>query len=398
MNIIISGGWGYGNLGDDAILLSTIKIIERKYPTSEIIILTYNIAQTKTLMEETDKIKIRSSIHSILEPQIQTKIFFKTKINKLLNKLIGNKINNLKKEHNSKRIIQHLLKSPIAVQKKYQNKLQEYVNICKNANLYIMAGGGYINDWNYSIASKYLEILIAKQFNIQCYSIGQTIGPFHKIYTKKLAKKLFSNMDFMFFRDTESIKDIKEMGLNCIEEAVPDLALYESYSAPKKNQIVLIPFLYDILNNIKGLGENLKNIAELSKCEIIITVSQLWYNQYQIAFTLYLYLQKLNLNPKLVLPRNMYDLQDIIAQSRFVISQNLHGLILGYRSNCIVISLNSRRKFKTFMESINASDRIIEPNQIRNNELYNIFKENLNTNQLMGNKFQSQILSNLNKI
>jgi len=397
MKIIISGGWGYGNLGDDAILLSTLKIIKQKYPTSQIVILTYNIEETKLIVNKISNINIQSSIHSVLSPKTYAAISYNNKIKRICKK-IGNKIKFYNTEYKSKKIIQKLIKDPQAIIKEYEQDLKEYSNLCRSANLYIMAGGGYINDWNYSIASKYLEVYIAKQFNIKCYAIGQTIGPFYKTYTKKLAQKLFSNIDFMFFRDSESIKDIKEMGLNCIEDIVPDLALFETYTSTKKNQIVLIPFLHDMIYNIESIGKNLEHIVDENNSEIIITVSQLWEDQCQIALSMYFYLLRLNLNPILLIPRNLFELQNIIAQSQYVISQNLHGLILGYRSRCIVISLNSRRKFKSFMESIHASNRIIEPTNIKTDELYQIFKESLIEKRSIENDFASQISKNINKI
>lgn len=396
MNIILSGGWGYGNLGDDAILIATLKLLKQKYPTSHITILTYNIEETKAIVSQFSDISIKPSIHVITDPPSMIDLSYNFGIKKIYKPFI-NKKEHYQKEHKSKKLIQKILHSPLAALEEHKEELTKYSELCKNSNLYIMGGGGYINDWNYSIATKYLEVFIAKRYNLKCYAIGQTIGPFHKSYTKALAQKLFSNIDFMFFRDIESIKDIKDMGLTCIDEVIPDLALFESYTTIKKKQITLIPFLPDIESNIERIGENLKNIVRESGCEIVITVSQLWESQCQIALSVFFYLQKLNLNPQLLIPRNVYELQEIIAQSQYVISQNLHGLILAYRSNCTVISLNSRRKFKSFMATIGAPNRIIEPEQIKGNELFQIFKDCLQNGQAV-NDFAIPILTNINKI
>lgn len=396
MNIILSGGWGYRNLGDDAILIATLKLLRLKYPKSNITILTYNTEETQAITKQLTYVSVKPSIHSIIDPPSLLNSLQNKRTQIIYNK-IKKKIEYYQKEYKSKKLIQRILHSPLETIKKYQKELAEYLHLCKSANLYIMAGGGYINDWNYSIATKYLETFIAKQYGLKCYAIGQTIGPFHKHYTQNLAQKLFSNIDFMFFRDIESIQDIKKMGLTCVEEVVPDLALFESFNPLKKQQIVFIPFLNDIELNIEKIGANLKEITKESNCEIVITVSQLWENQYQTALSIFFYLQKINLNPQLLIPKNVFELQDIISQSQYVISQNLHGLILAYRSNCTVISLNSRRKFKSFMAAINASHRIIEPKQIKNKELYNIFKECLQNKQVT-NDFATQIVNNINKI
>ena len=66
----------------------------------------------------------------------------------------------------------------------------------------------------------------------------------------------------------------------------------------------------------------------------------------------------------LQIPQNTLELQKILGESKLVISQNLHGLILAYRAGVSVICLNKQRKFITFMEQIGASDCIILPNEI----------------------------------
>ena len=52
MKIILSGGWGYGNLGDDAILYSSIKLLRDKFPDSTIVVLSYNIPETESIIKE----------------------------------------------------------------------------------------------------------------------------------------------------------------------------------------------------------------------------------------------------------------------------------------------------------------------------------------------------------
>ena len=51
-NIILSGGWGYGNLGDDAILLSSVRLLRDKFPNARINILTYCIRDSKKVLKD----------------------------------------------------------------------------------------------------------------------------------------------------------------------------------------------------------------------------------------------------------------------------------------------------------------------------------------------------------
>lgn len=53
------------------------------------------------------------------------------------------------------------------------------------------------------------------------------------------------------------------MGIECQEEAIPDLALYEESFYRKKKQIVVVPFRKDIMDNIDNLCENIKEYPKV---------------------------------------------------------------------------------------------------------------------------------------
>jgi polysaccharide pyruvyl transferase WcaK-like protein len=48
-NILISGYYGFGNIGDEAILSAMIEQIKSKIPDCNIIVTSYNIEETKRL-------------------------------------------------------------------------------------------------------------------------------------------------------------------------------------------------------------------------------------------------------------------------------------------------------------------------------------------------------------
>ena len=64
-NILISGGWGYGNLGDDAILLSTIKLTRSKFPNAKLHIFSYSPNETKDIILDSN-CELHSSVHRLL--------------------------------------------------------------------------------------------------------------------------------------------------------------------------------------------------------------------------------------------------------------------------------------------------------------------------------------------
>lgn len=149
-----------------------------------------------------------------------------------------------------------------------------------------MSGGGYINNWTEMGIIKFIEVYIASKKGLRCYMLGQTIGPFKNIYNFNLAKSICSLMQKIYYRDVESIKDGKRMGISC--EIIPDLALSEELHFGKQNKITIIPFNKKIVDNIDVFTENIKQIAELAdNAKVIITVSQLWYAAINIAVFIY---------------------------------------------------------------------------------------------------------------
>ena len=65
MKIVLTGGWGYGNLGDDAILSSTFSLLKEVYPDAEFYVLTYDIEDS--LEHNNEGVKLLRSTHSYID-------------------------------------------------------------------------------------------------------------------------------------------------------------------------------------------------------------------------------------------------------------------------------------------------------------------------------------------
>ena len=209
-------------------------------------------------------------------------------------------------------------------------------------------------------------------------------------------------MNNICYRDIESIKDTAAMDISCVQEAIPDLALSEEFDFLRKNQITIVPFKNNAIQNANVLVNNIKEIVNrLDKCKVVVTVSQLWYGPINLAVFIYSLLISNNIIAELVIPKNIIELQKILGESKLVISQNLHGLILAYRSHVPIVSLNAGRKFVSFMKMINASDLIIEPEQIKDLKLSHLCLDALqrteeNKIKLFNEKITSTIKEMLN--
>ena len=62
--VVLSGGWGYGNLGDDAILVSALKLIRENLPEAAIRVITCDEHGTADLLHPDQKVTIPPFIGS----------------------------------------------------------------------------------------------------------------------------------------------------------------------------------------------------------------------------------------------------------------------------------------------------------------------------------------------
>ncbi len=391
MKIILSGGWGYENLGDDAILLASIDIIRKKSPTSKIIVLSYNDDETRSILQGYENIQVIPSAHKLIfgwKPHDSYQApSAKNDLKKLFRKLFCNRLSTKYNENIlSNNNIEDIVKS---------EKLNVLKNLFDSKSTYIMSGGGYINDWAESIISKGVEVQLACLHKAKCVAIGQTIGPFQIPAARNLAKEIFSKMSFTTFRDSESIKDSLKMGVKCNENFMPDLALSKSYSTEKKQYIAVIPFKHDIYANMHNFCENLKRIAEYKSCEIVVTVSQLWYNSIKLALDLYWALKEKKCNVKLIIPNDVFELQKILGEAQLTLAQNLHALILSYRANTPIICLNNKRKFLSFMEIVGMQNSIFDISRIKGMELFDYVVEN---NVFPNMSFENQVYEGVKEL
>lgn len=64
--IILSGGWGYGNLGDDAILQSSVKMLRHRFGDKPIVILSFDVEESKEVVPKSESISYMPSLHGEL--------------------------------------------------------------------------------------------------------------------------------------------------------------------------------------------------------------------------------------------------------------------------------------------------------------------------------------------
>lgn len=376
--ILISGGWGYRNLGDDAILIATIKLLTNQYPDVQIIVASYEPKETA---------RIISQFHNVsIIPSIQLQLFGN---NLLYNYCPPQKWSFLfkLKYHIKDWIIKqrnkiHYISLDICPQLYY--KLVKLCNSSslkqfKDIDLFIMSGGGYINESIEVNITHFLEIESANHYNIPTYIIGQTIGPFERKRTKKLIKRYFQKVKKIIVRDYESQKELQDLKIKVDQHIIPDLALLDFIQLQNKKQsqiLTIIPF-FGINNHFKEIVQLIKDIKSIYHYEIVITISQQWTQPIVFGETLNKMLIDENIPSRFIYPKDVYELQTILTNSEIVLSQNLHGLIMSYRTGAKIISLNNKRKFISFIEQVNLNGKCFSLDDIKSSELKEYIIQNI---------------------
>jgi len=362
--ILVSGGWGYGNLGDDAILISTLKILREKYPVSEIVVMTYDCEETTRNINR-DDVRVISSLHRYLVGDLSSKRFRNiTKSHKTSgwDKSLTTVLEKIRARINKKLLFP---KAEKISYKKYL-ELQENPSSCylynefQQADLFILGGGGYFNDgWVDNVYAHSLELIFAGKSKIRSLVIGQSIGPFAQKDIREVAVKGLKNASLISVRDAESQSELADYNLD--SSIIPDTAISEiSFEYVQKDEIAIV---------IGGKGLDGKQIALISNVvaqlvnngnlSVKIILTRLWIPDVLLAEKLFGLMSSQMKNVSLIIPKTYIELQNELGTSRLLISQNLHGLIMAWRTGVPVISLSNDRKFVGFMKQSNQMSGLV---------------------------------------
>lgn len=376
--ILISGGWGYRNLGDDAILIATIKLLTHQHPNIQIIVASYEPKETLKIVSQFPNVSVVPSIQLKLFgnslyydycPPEKWSLTFKLKYH-LRSWFIRlrNKIHYISLEI-----------FPKLYYKMMKLCYPPFTKLFNNIDMLFMSGGGYINESIEVNITHFLEIEFAYHYKIPTYIIGQTIGPFKRKRTKKLIKRYLSKVEKILVRDRESQKELQDLNIKVGQHIIPDLALSDFVYLPNKNQsrtLTIIPF-FGINNYFEEIVQLIKDINSIYHYEIIITVSQQWTQPIVFGKALNKILTEQNILSKFIYPHNVFELQEILTNSKIVLSQNLHGLIMSYRAGTKIVSLNNKRKFISFIDQINLNGKCFSLDDIKSKDLKEYIIQNI---------------------
>lgn len=357
MKVILGGGWGYGNVGDDLILASTIDMLDNVLNIEEFTVLTYDKIDSSTHLL-TPRVKLENSIHSYVD--------------------IGNtkykfcKIGNQKNLHTNimERVTKRIGDSKLFFEKCISKHIEHFNGLFESHDAYIMCGGGYFNEkWLSKFRSQLKEIKIAQDKGLKTMIIGPTIGRIPKHLTKD-AFDIFSKVDKVIVRDLSSKNTLSELGVKSIILSDIAMSCWEVKEPKLLEGVTNIGIAYTSnkskLENI--IVNDLVRLYQEFNKNIVYTfiITRQWNGDIVSGMSIMEALKKEGIYSKIIIPSEHISLENEMLKFDMVISENLHGLISASRNLIPVVAINdyaedspNGKKFKGFLEQFDISDYYI---------------------------------------
>ena len=366
--ILVSGGWGYGNLGDDAILLGTCQLIIDNFDKCELTVMSYDKSETMAALSRPE-MRVVDSIHRVRFGELayrELKVQGKYRCINIRNKIITKVIRKIEDIFNGWAYNRGKNLAP---------SRQTYEKYFQECDYFIMSGGGYFNSWKSSFYSRVEEIELARKYGKPILLIGQTIGPFSGTY-QEIFTRIIRYPKSIIVRDVNSREDIENCGVEC--SLMPDIALGQSAQPVESENITIIPAELDDAKQ-DCLVAGMKLFYGETKRAVKLLSTRLYENDLLTLNSLKQKFEAHGILVNVVVPRTYEKLHHEILKSRIIISKNLHGLILAWRSGIPIVSLNNERKFRGFLSQADAEAYVVELDSAEPEELRDLMLSALNT-------------------
>lgn len=351
--ILISGGWGYANLGDDAILDSTIRLVRRSLPNSQITVMTYSVEETASQILAAPDVLLKPSVHYWISHSLFGKFSqLPSKVSKYPNLLGIQVLRNI--INKAIDISSHSL-IPLPVKTKKQ-----LIDVFSEHSTFIQSGGGYFSVQRQMDGLAHsIELEMASKTGLKTLVIGQSISGSQDTWLGKRAYNALKLADKVVVRDTQSQLELSEVGIP--SDLLPDLAM-ENFISPQpqeinqRNKIALI-----VANENEQMIERiinvLRRITKSRGMSINVMVSRKWTLNIHIAKTLGDRLKSAEIPSQVVIPETWWALQEEISDCCLMISRHFHPLVMAARAGVPFIAINNHRygdmisrKFDSFLE------------------------------------------------
>jgi polysaccharide pyruvyl transferase WcaK-like protein len=350
VKIIVSGGWGYGNLGDDAILDSTIRQLQAQFPGCRCVVLTYDLADSA--IHASDTVQLLRGAHALTDGG-GCELY----------------IPSMTEDYSLSR--KAWVKARFAVTEaaawfRYassQPGLQAVQAEIASADLFVMSGGGYFNEkWMNKTRAQLLELEFAEKAGVPAIVLGPTIGRFEGSVRGDIAAR-FRQVRMVTVRDEFSYAEAVQW--NERVSVVPDIALgnwLPDPGTPEGLGIVFTSLHAEFRSRlVQAVQQYVQQRADGLPVKLFIT--RRWKYDLRAAITLQEELQQAGVACNLIMPSSFRGVEKAMAACELVISENLHGLILAARNLVPVVAVNdyavgspNYKKFIAFLSQSNSQE------------------------------------------
>jgi polysaccharide pyruvyl transferase WcaK-like protein len=182
--IYLSGGWGYGNRGDNAILMATLNSFSEQLPSAEVQITSYSPEE----LAESQGLTSATSLHRLLsQGSLLRQLYYRVRYRLWV--------------RSGKRF-------PLPAD------LQGQFDKIKQADIVVLAGGGYFNDnWTSMERAQYATIRMAHRAGTPVVIYGQTLGPFSAQTIQGRLKEHLKLVSKVVCRDAQSASNARKAGV-----------------------------------------------------------------------------------------------------------------------------------------------------------------------------------------
>jgi L-malate glycosyltransferase len=309
-DVILSGYYGFDNLGDDAMLMGIINSLKEYHPHLRILILSKKPIQTR-----------------------------------------------LKTGHNTINRI----------------NLFFILHTMRNSRLFLNGGGNLIQDTTSTRSLMYYlgTILLAKVLGMKVMIFGNGIGPLNKKFNQKISSFVLNKIDAITLREKISLHVLKEIHVTSPIIALtadPALTMDAKETRPQKN--ILFEYGIPLENNL--IGYSIRNcrgdknsIRALSKIADYLTEK---YDTIPIFIPMH---HQNDVKTAQVIARKMknkayvitekYEVNDIlhlISKLQLLVGMRLHSLIFALKLEIPVIGISYEPKVEGFLEMIGQDSSI----------------------------------------
>jgi colanic acid/amylovoran biosynthesis protein len=245
------GGWSGIHVGDDAILLETLQVIQQEAPDARIQVFCSTPDVTRRLLNNRENVDIVPAFRCFTGKATQNLLQATHIVDRIQYRLQWLSL--------AFSLFNRCSQKPADWHSEEQ-ELLNFVNSLHRCKVMIFSGGGYLNShlrlsWLYP---SLVLIAICHKLNIPTYLCAQTIGPLDSFKDQWLIKKTFKTLALIGVRENESVALLRKLSVS------PEKLIRERDAAWQDNaQESLHPGLIEESNKI---GISLQPRGEKQRC------------------------------------------------------------------------------------------------------------------------------------